>query len=76
MGGIFTGLFPIVSRSSIKEIIFNNHPIIIIIQNFSKRFSEKFPKYTISGESKNKVKKITIPALYGAGGRHISLLYK
>jgi hypothetical protein len=74
IGGILILLFHIVSRSSINDIIDINTPITRIIANRFSSNGEKSANKYMSGLIINNVVIIDIPAQYGAGDRHFSLL--
>lgn len=73
-GGIFILLFPIVSRSSMNEIIDITIPIVRMMISLFSRSGEKSAKRKIRGLIKRSVMRIDMPAPYGAGFLHFSLL--
>ena len=73
-GGTFIRLFPIVSISSINDMMDIPIPIMRTMRNRFSRRGEKFEKKNIKGERRRRIKIRAIPTPYGAGFRPSSLL--
>ena len=74
IGGTLIGLLPIVSRSSTNDTRAMIIPITRMIMRRCSRRSENQAKRNTSGERSSSVMMIAIPAPYGAGSLHFSLL--
>ena len=74
VGGILILLFPIVSKSSMNDMIDISTPITrIIVNRFSRRGEKSANKY-MNGLMITSAVIMDIPAPYGAGDLHFSLL--